>query len=136
MNTDFEINLILHNSIKRLKDDIVAACRENGYISTMTGRRRYLRNINANQKSVARAAERQAINSTIQGSAADIVKCAMINIDQQFQKRYPSATLKDDELSKPMDFIGEKVPHLIMQIHDELLFEVPVAHQKEIKVSL
>jgi DNA polymerase-1 len=79
--------------------------RENGFVKTMMGRRRYLRDINSANQTVRGFAERNAINAPIQGSAADMIKIAMINIHQD---------IKDQKLQSKMT----------MQVHDELVFDV------------
>jgi DNA polymerase-1 len=79
--------------------------RENGYVQTVLGRRRYLRNINSGNAIVRGASERNAINAPIQGSAADIIKIAMINIHNRF-----------DNMN-----IRSK---MLLQVHDELVFDV------------
>ena len=80
--------------------------RENGYVETILGRRRYLPDINSRNQVVRGAAERNAVNAPIQGSAADIIKIAMINIYN---------LLKDNKLKTKM----------LLQVHDELIFDVP-----------
>ena len=81
--------------------------RENGYVETIMGRRRYLRDINSANQTVRGFAERNAINAPIQGSAADMIKIAMIRIHQD---------IKDQKLGSKMT----------MQVHDELVFDVLV----------
>lgn len=78
--------------------------RENGYTETLAGRRRYLPNINNKNAVVRQRDERIAINMPVQGSAADLIKIAMINIYQEFKK---------EKLSSKM----------ILQVHDELIFD-------------
>ena len=85
--------------------------RENGYVETILGRRRYLKDINSRNSIVRSASERNAINAPIQGSAADIIKLAMININKR---------LKNERLETKM----------MLQVHDELVFETP---KKEIE---
>ena len=85
--------------------------RENGYVETILGRRRYLKDINSRNSIVRSASERNAINAPIQGSAADIIKLAMININKR---------LKNEKLETKM----------MLQVHDELVFETP---KKEIE---
>lgn len=79
--------------------------RENGYVETLLGRRRYLRDINSGNATQRGYAERNAINAPIQGSAADMIKIAMINIQKEIEKR----KLKS---------------RMILQVHDELVFDV------------
>lgn len=85
--------------------DVVDQARKDGYTSTVFGRRRYLPELDSSNRNVREAAERAALNAPIQGSAADIIKVAMINVDQ---------AIKDAGLTSRM----------LLQVHDELLFEV------------
>ena len=87
--------------------------RENGYVTTVLGRRRYLRDINSQNAVIRGAAERNAVNAPIQGSAADIIKLAMIAI----QKR-----LSNEKWQSKM----------LLQVHDELVFDVPNSELDEI----
>ena len=86
--------------------------RENGYVETVLQRRRYLKDINSRNAIVRGAAERNAVNAPIQGSAADIIKLAMINIYQRFEKE------------------GFK-SKMLLQVHDELVFD---AHKDELEI--
>ncbi|MGB9912689.1 MAG: DNA polymerase, partial [Candidatus Kapaibacteriota bacterium] len=83
-----------------------AATQKKGFAETLCGRRRYFPNINSQNKNLRSADERAAINLPIQGTAADMMKIAMINIHKKL-KEYKLKTM------------------MILQIHDELLFEVP-----------
>lgn len=85
--------------------EVVDQARKDGYTSTVLGRRRYLPELDSSNRNVREAAERAALNAPIQGSAADIIKVAMINVD---------AALKESALKSRM----------LLQVHDELLFEV------------
>lgn len=85
--------------------DVVDQARKDGYTSTVLGRRRYLPELDSSNRNVREAAERAALNAPIQGSAADIIKVAMINVD---------AAIKAAGLTSRM----------LLQVHDELLFEV------------
>ena len=78
--------------------------RENGYVETLMGRKRWLRDINSSNFTVRGFAERNAINSPIQGTAADMIKLAMIKIQAQLEK---------EKLQSKM----------ILQVHDELIFD-------------
>lgn len=98
-------------SIKKYMDEAINEARERGYVATILGRRRYLRDINSANQTIRGYAERNAINAPIQGSAADIIKIAMININDWMQ----SENLKSK---------------MILQVHDELVFD---AHQSEIE---
>ncbi|MEN8846031.1 MAG: DNA polymerase I [Candidatus Arcticimaribacter sp.] len=92
--------------LKAYMSDQVDLARENGYVSTVLGRRRYLKDINSQNAVVRGAAERNAVNAPIQGSAADIIKIAMINIHRRMEK--------ENWQSK-----------MLLQVHDELVFDVP-----------
>ena len=97
-----------YNSYPQLKQyisDQVNFARENGYVSTVLGRRRYLKDINSQNAVVRGAAERNAVNAPIQGSAADIIKLAMIQIHQKI--------INENWQSK-----------MLLQVHDELVFDV------------
>ena len=92
--------------IKNYMSDTMNFARENGYVCTLMGRRRYLRDINSANATVRGFAERNAINAPIQGSAADMIKIAMINIHKEFKAQKLDA-------------------RMTMQVHDELVFDVP-----------
>jgi DNA polymerase-1 len=85
--------------------DTIAKARHDGYVSTLLGRRRYLPEINSRNQTVRQNAERQAINMPIQGTAADMIKLAMIQIQKG---------INESEFDSKM----------ILQVHDELVFEV------------
>ncbi|MBU2650907.1 MAG: DNA polymerase I [Bacteroidetes bacterium] len=99
--------------IKNYMNDTIAFARENGYVSTILGRRRYLRDINSNNATVRGFAERNAINAPIQGSSADMIKIAMIRIHQAIQ---------DEKLQARM----------ILQVHDELVFDTPLGEVERV----
>ena len=92
--------------LKNYMSEQVDFARENGYVTTVLGRRRYLKDINSQNAVVRGAAERNAVNAPIQGSAADIIKIAMINIHRRMEK--------ENWQSK-----------MLLQVHDELVFDVP-----------
>jgi DNA polymerase-1 len=99
-------------NIQKYMDDTINFCRSNGYVETLMGRKRWLKDINSSNFTVRGYAERNAINSPIQGTAADMIKLAMIKIHAEFKKR--------DLRSK-----------MIMQVHDELVFD---AHRNEVEI--
>jgi DNA polymerase-1 len=101
-------------AVKTYMDDSIRVAREKGYVTTMFGRRRYLRDIHSRNQVVRGNAERNAINAPIQGSAADIIKIAMVRIHER---------LKKEKFSSKM----------ILQVHDELIFEVPEKEKEELK---
>lgn len=92
--------------VKTWSEEIIAAAREQGYVETIAHRRRYLPDIKAKNFNLRSFAERTAMNSPIQGSAADIIKIAMINMEK---------ALRDAGLQAKM----------LLQVHDELIFEAP-----------
>jgi len=100
-----EAYFIQYPNIKKYMNDTIDGAREKGYVETVKGRRRYIRDINSRNQTVRGFAERNAINAPIQGSAADMIKIAMIHVYDAMQK----AQLKSK---------------MILQVHDELLFEV------------
>lgn len=93
-----------YSRIKEFMDESIEFARKNGFVETIKKRRRYLKDINSNNAVVRGFAERNAINAPIQGSAADIIKIAMINIDK---------AMHDAKLNSKM----------ILQVHDELVFD-------------
>jgi DNA polymerase-1 len=94
--------------------DVVDQARKDGYTSTVFGRRRYLPELDSSNRNVREAAERAALNAPIQGSAADIIKVAMINVDK---------ALKAAKLQSRM----------LLQVHDELLFEVAAGERDTVE---
>ncbi len=98
-------------SIRDLMDSNIEFARTHGYVETMLGRRRYLRDINERNQTVRAQAERNAINAPIQGSAADMIKIAMIEIDKAFSKN---------------NFKSK----MLLQVHDELVFDI---HKSELE---
>ena len=93
-------------SISAYITDVLASARENGYVETIFGRKRYLPDINSRNATVRSLAERNAINAPIQGTSADIIKLAMINVS----RRISEAGLRS---------------RMVLQIHDELVFDAP-----------
>ncbi len=99
-------------NIQKYMDDTINFAKENGYVETLMGRKRWLRDINSANFTVRGFAERNAINSPIQGSAADMIKLAMIKIHHEFKQR------------------GFK-SKMLLQVHDELVFDV---HRDEVDI--
>ena len=99
-------------NIQKYMDETINFCRTNGYVETLMGRKRWLKDINSSNWTVRGYAERNAINSPIQGTAADMIKLAMIKIHNEFkQRRFKSK--------------------MILQVHDELVFD---AHKSEVDI--
>ncbi len=106
-----ESYFVKYPGVKAYMERSIEEARKQGYVSTILGRKRWLPEINARENNTRKFAERMAINTPIQGSAADIIKIAMIRIHRRLQEE---------------EFSGR----MIMQVHDELVFEVP---KKEIQ---
>jgi DNA polymerase I len=100
--------------VKTYMDESIRKARENGYVTTMFGRRRYLRDIHSRNQVVRGNAERNAINAPIQGSAADVIKIAMIRIHNRLRS--------ENYLSR-----------MILQVHDELIFETEMSELEKLK---
>ncbi len=103
-----------YQGLKKYMEKVVNGAREHGYVSTLKGRRRYLRDINSRNGMVRSGAERNAINTPIQGSAADMIKLAMIKIHK---------VLKEGAFKTKMT----------SQVHDELIFDVPMDELEKVK---
>ncbi len=106
-----------HPKVKAYMDEQVELCRKNGYTQTITGRRRYIHEINASNKMMRNAGERLAMNTPIQGSAADIIKKAMIEVYNKLRS-------------------GRFKSKLILQVHDELIVDVPKNELEEVSKLL
>ena len=104
---------IQYPGVKNYMDRTIELAREKGYVETMTGRRRHFRDINSANAMIRKAAERTAINTPIQGTAADMIKLAMVHI---------AARLRESGLQCRM----------LLQVHDELVFELP---ERELAVA-
>lgn len=100
--------------VKRYLDETVETAGRKGYVETLTGRRRYLRDINSANGTIRAAAERIAMNTPIQGTAADMIKLAMVRVDAALSA-------------------GHWKAKMLLQVHDELLLEVPEAEVDAVK---
>ncbi len=103
--------------LRNFMSDQVDFARENGYVQTISGRRRYLKDINSGNAVVRGAAERNAVNAPIQGSAADVIKIAMINIHNKLKE-------------------GNYKTKMLLQVHDELVFDVYKPELEEMKILI
>ncbi len=103
-----------YTAVRQYMQDNIDKAREKGYVETILGRRRYLRDIRSGNATVRGFAERIAINAPIQGSAADMIKIAMINIHKDFQQQ---------KLKSKM----------LLQVHDELVFDVLKREEEAVK---
>lgn len=106
-----------YSRLKEYMNEQIMTARKNGYVETILGRKRYLKDINSANFVVKGHAERNAINAPIQGSAADIIKLAMINIDRE---------LENQKMETKM----------LLQVHDELIFETPIDEIETAKILI
>ena len=102
-----------YKGVRRFLDGILEDARRDKYVCTLLNRRRYIPEIGSSNAALRQFAERTAINAPIQGTAADLIKIAMINLHALLRKRHPKAAM-------------------IMQVHDELVFEVPEGEKKDV----
>ena len=103
-----------YSHVKEYMDNSIENARAKGYVETILGRRRYLRDINSANATVRGFAERNAINAPIQGSAADMIKVAMINIDNDLRTKNMKSKM-------------------LLQVHDELVFDAHISEVDELK---
>ena len=103
-----------YKGVARFREEIIKFARDNGYVTTLFNRRRYLPDISSDNHRIRSEAERMAINTPIQGTAADLIKKAMINIHRRLKKESPNTKM-------------------IIQVHDELVFEVPEQEIDKVK---
>ena len=101
-------------SIRAFIDNTIAQARQDGYVQTLFGRRRYIQDINIQNATLRALAERNAVNAPIQGTAADIIKLAMIAVDKELRES------------------GMK-SRMVLQIHDELVFETDTKEVEALK---
>ena len=95
-----------HPKVAKLNDEVLEECRKQGYVKTLSGRKRYLPEIGSKNVMVRKQAERQAFNTVLQGTAADLIKLAMLKAHEEIEKK--------------------KLPYrMLLQVHDELVFEAP-----------
>ncbi len=116
-------------TMKKFLSKTVRDCRENGYVTTLLGRKRFLPSIHSSNVHARSQAERQAVNTAIQGSAADLVKTAMVNIDQRLDEVFSRShlPLAEHVHETPRGSCTLTPPsgaYLVLQLHDELLYEV------------
>jgi DNA polymerase-1 len=115
--TYVELYFERYPGVKRYMDATRQSARELGYVSTVFGRRLYLPDINARNAALRQYAERSAINAPMQGTAADIIKRAMLALDTWLERERNGA-------------------RLLLQVHDELVVEAPLARVDEIRAAI
>jgi DNA polymerase-1 len=103
-----------YSGLKKYMENVVHEARKDGFVTTLCGRRRYLRDLDSRNGMMRSHAERNAVNSPIQGSAADMIKLAMVKIHEELEK-------------------GAFKTKLILQVHDELVFDVPKEELETVK---
>ena len=97
--------------------DVVVNARQTGYTETLYGRKRYIPELSSSNFNIRQGAERIALNTPIQGTAADLIKLAMIRVHRALQTQYPEATL-------------------LLQVHDELIVECPEEIASEVAAMI
>lgn len=107
----------LYQGVKDFVEETIKQTRKQGYVTTLLNRIRYIPEINSKNNNVRQFGERTAVNTPIQGTAADMIKLAMLAIDKRLKKDYPTVKM-------------------IMQVHDELVFEVPEQLKEEIRTLI
>ena len=100
--------------VQQYIQDTIASARTSGYVNTLLGRRRYIPDIRSNNQNIRQNAERQAINMPIQGTAADMIKLAMVHIDTALRKLKLNSSM-------------------LLQVHDELVFEMRKDEERSMK---
>jgi len=105
---------VQYPGVKTYMDRTIAFAREHGYVRTQLGRRRFLRDILSRNATARQAAERNAINTPVQGTAADLIKLAMVRIHRELRRRKLST-------------------HMVLQVHDELIFDVLKTEEAEVR---
>ena len=105
--------LAKYPGVRDYMKNVVAKARETGYTATLYGRKRYIPELSSSNFNIRSGAERIALNTPIQGTAADLIKLAMIRVDKALQDQFPEA-------------------QLILQVHDELIVECPEAIAEEV----
>jgi DNA polymerase-1 len=100
--------------VRKYLDETKEQARSNGYVQTLLGRRRYIPDINSANRQVRESAERMAINMPVQGTSADIIKVAMLNLYREMARRHLKSKM-------------------LLQVHDELVFEVPDAEMETMR---
>jgi DNA polymerase-1 len=106
-----------YKGVRDYSETVLAQAREQGYVTTLLGRRRYVPDITSRVFQFRQAAEREAVNMTVQGTAADVIKLAMLRVDK---------ALKEE------GFAGK----MVLQVHDELLFECPESESERLAVMV
>ena len=110
--------------VKSWMEEIKQGARRNGYVLTIAGRRRYLNDIRSDDNGKRSQAERQAINTVIQGSAADLMKTAMIQLSENLQSSWQEEGVAAVGELSASEAVRSPRPQMVLQIHDEVLLEL------------
>ena len=110
--------------VKSWMEEIKQGARRNGYVLTIAGRRRYLNDIRSDDNGKRSQAERQAINTVIQGSAADLMKTAMIQLSENLQSSWQEEGVAVVGELSASEAVRSPRPQMVLQIHDEVLLEL------------
>ena len=139
-----------YSGIRKYLKKTVAFCKQNGFVKTLMGRKRFLPSIHSTNVHARSQAERQAVNTTVQGSAADLVKIAMINIDHRLAQAFPSCATPHRHKRWTEGRVSSETPskrqrsrqkgkrgspnggYFVLQLHDELIYEVAVGDLKRV----
>ena len=115
-----------YRGVRTFLQDCVVSARKTGHVETLSGRRRRLADIQHSNQARRTAAERQAVNTRVQGSAADLVKVAMVNIDRRIEEVWPHCRPLKFTRARGVQWRPEEVTGawLVLQLHDELIYEV------------
>ncbi len=122
------------SGVRHFLDEQVETAKEKGYVETLLGRRRYIPELRSRNWNIRQFGERVAQNTPIQGTAADLIKRAMIDIDAELERRRGRAAegLGSGDVGGP----PEGGARLLLQVHDELLFEVPEGELDEVRTMV
>ncbi|XP_078375483.1 DNA polymerase theta-like isoform X1 [Oculina patagonica] len=132
--------------VRKYLKETVEQCKKQGYVKTVTRRKRFLPAINSPNVHAHSQAARQAVNTTVQGSAADLVKTAMVNIDKRLTETFPSCVMTHRHSSPDLQATKSKTRgrrskcdvspliggYFVLQLHDELIFEVAVSDLRSV----
>jgi DNA polymerase-1 len=121
----------VHTGIKKYCEDTILFAKKNGYVETLFGYRRKLDQINSPYRNVAEAESRMAINAPVQGTAAEILKLAMIELDRKLTREFVNSLTRKNESTNQR--INESTaPRMLLTIHDEIVLEAPVKEVKKV----
>jgi DNA polymerase-1 len=132
----------IHKGIKDYINKMIDLAHEQGYVETLFGSKRYLPNINNRIRFIAESEERMAINTPVQGTAAEILKLAMIELDQKIEQipnskfqipnKNQNAKCPNDQMNEKCKMNNGKYSRMLLTVHDELVVEVPADQAKEV----